>query len=95
MISKALVSDRPIEEWEQFLLGLMNDASNCSVRGLAVVAFLDKPTEDGGDAMTAYYNMSLRDRCYAADLIRTDVTHEIARDAVRGVLDPPDPDEEE
>lgn len=94
MIGKVLVSDRPVEEWEQFLLELMNGASDCSVRGLAVVAFLDKPTEDGGDAMTAYYNMSLRDRCYAADLIRTDVTRKIAQEAVWDVLDPPDPDEE-
>ena len=95
MIGKVLVSDRPIEEWEQFLLELMNGAGECSVRGLAVVAFLDKPTADGGDAMTAYYNLSLRDRCYAADLIRTDVTRKIAQEAVFDVMDPPDTDAEE
>lgn len=90
-----LISDRPLRDYEAFLLSLMNDAEEWKIRSVVVAALLDEPLKDGGDAMTAYYNASLRDRSYAAALIQTDVTYKVAQDAVRDMLDLPDPDEEE
>jgi hypothetical protein len=90
-----LLSDRPVREYEAFLLELMNGAEDFNIRGLAVVALLEKPLEDGGDAMTAYYNMSLRDRHYSAALIQTDVTYKVAKDAARDLLGLEDPEDQE
>lgn len=89
------IADRPLKEHEKFLLDLINGAEGCKIRGLAVVALLEEPMEGGGDAMTAYYDMSFRDRCFAASLIKSDVTYGIARDALRDLLDLQEPDEEE
>lgn len=45
--------------------------------------------------MTAYYDMSFRDRCFAASLIQSDITYGIAQDAVRDLLGLQEADEEE
>lgn len=89
------IADRPMKDYEKFLLDLINSAEGCKIRGLAVVALLEEPVEGGGDAMTAYYDMSFRDRCFAASLIQSDITYGIAQDAVRDLLGLQEPDEEE
>lgn len=90
----ALISSRPPKEYETWLLDFMNQVADHKVTGIAVVALLEEPLENGGDAFTAYYQMSLRDRHTAAGLIQTDITYKIAQAAVHDALDPQDPEED-
>ncbi len=87
-----LISDRPVNDYEAFLLDLMHDMGKYKIRSVAVVAILEEPTVDGGDAIVGYYAMGMRDRQLAASLIQADINRKIALDAVRDMLDLPEPD---
>lgn len=89
-----LISDRPTKEYEAFLVDLMHFMDKHKIAGVAVVAVLEEPADNGGDAITAYHNMSLRDRQLAVSLIQADITCKIAQAAVRDMLDLPIPEEE-
>ena len=90
-----LISDRPVNDYEAFFVDLMHGLDKYKIRSVAVVAVLEEPTTNGGDAIVGYNAMSLRDRQLAASLIQADITYKIAQDAVRDMLDLPEPDEEE
>ena len=90
-----LISDRPVNDYEAFFLDLMHGMDKYKIRGVAVVAVLEEPAANGGDAIVGYHAMSLRDRQLAASLIDADITYKIAQDAVRDMLDLTEPDEEE
>lgn len=77
------------------MVDLMNKLGTHKVTGIAVVALLEEPLENGCDAFTAYYQMSLRDRHTAIGLIQADITLKIAQAAVQDALDPQDPTEDE
>lgn len=83
-----LLSDRPAKDYESFFVDLMHSLDKYRIRGVAVVAVLEEPTADGGDAITGYHNMCLRDRQLAASLIQEDTSYKIAQDAVRNMVDP-------
>ena len=95
MAGLALVADRPLHGYERFLAEMMNALDEHRVGGIALVAVLDKPAANGGDSMVGYHCMSLRDRQLAVSLLQADITYKIAQDAVRDMLDLPDPEEEE
>ena len=59
-----------------------------------MVAVLEEPAANGGDAIVGYHAMGMRDRQLAASLIQADITYKIAQDAVRDMLDLAEPDEE-
>lgn len=90
-----LISDRPLNDYEAFFVELMNGLDKYKIRGVTVVAVLEEPAPNGGDAIVGYHAMSLRDRQLAESLIEADITYKIAQDAVRDMLDLPDPEEEE
>lgn len=90
-----LVSDKPMEEWQRELPELLESLSEYKVRGVAVVALLETEGEDDADSVTAYFDMSLRDRQYAAQLINQDVIRSVARRELQIMLDGEDGDEEE
>jgi len=50
---------------------------------------------DGGDIISAYHNMSLRDRKLAADIIDTDVTYRMVKNILQDLDILPEPGEEE
>ena len=90
-----LLSDRPVNDYEAFLVDVMHGLDKHKIRSLAVVAVLEEPAANGGDAIVGYHQMSLRDRQLAVSLLQADISYKIAQDAVREMLDLPDPDEEE
>ena len=90
-----LISDRPVNDYEAFLLDLMHGLDEHKIRSVAVVAIFEEPEEDGSDAITGYFNIGIRGRQMAASLLQEDTAKIIAQDAVRDMLDLPDPDEEE
>lgn len=87
-----LISDRPVNDYETFFVDLMHGLDKYKIRSVAVVAVLEEPAANGGDAIVGYHNMSLRDRQLAASLIEADITYKIAQDAVRDMLDLTEPD---
>ena len=95
MAHLTLISDRPVNDYEAFFVDLMHGLDKHKIRSVAVVAVLEEPAANGGDAIVGYHAMSLRDRQLAASLIQADITYKIAQDAVREMLDLPDPNEEE
>lgn len=92
-----LLSDRELAEHEVFLLDMANDLHDKKVKGLAVVALLDKDYPDTGDILTGYFHMSVRDRQVAAATIQTDSMYRMLRIMLdqRSDTDPEDEDEEE
>lgn len=90
-----LVSDRPVHEYEAFLVDLMHFMDRHKIAGVAVVALLAEKTEDGGDSIVGYHKMDLRDKMTAASLIQADITYKIAQDAARDLLELPEPDQED
>ena len=83
-----LLSDRPVKDYEGFFVDLMHGLDNFKIRSVAVVAILEEPTENGGDAITAYHNSCVRDRQLSAALIQEDTMYRIAADAVLDLVDP-------
>ena len=49
-----VVSDEPLRDYQEFLTQAMRDLSGYKVGGIALVALLEEPDEDGADALTAY-----------------------------------------
>ena len=90
-----LISDRPVNDYEAFFVDLLHGLDKHKIRSVAVVAVFEDPEDDGSDAITGYFNAGIRDRQLAASLIQADITYKIAQDAVREMLDLPDPNEEE
>lgn len=90
-----LLSDRELAEHETFLLDLLNELHERKVEGVAVVAMLKEKDPDGGDIVSAYHHMSMRDRKLAADIIETDVTYRMVKNMLQDMDILPDPDEEE
>ncbi|MBE6959838.1 MAG: hypothetical protein E7448_03835 [Ruminococcaceae bacterium] len=90
-----LLSDRELAEHEAFLLDLLNGLHTREVEGVAVVAILKEKDPDGGDIISAYHNMSLRDRKLAADIIDTDVTYRMVKNILQDLDILPEPGEEE
>lgn len=73
-------------------MNLMHSLDEHKIRSIAVVAVLEEPEADDGDAIVGYHNMGLRDKQLAASLIEDDITYKIAQEAVRDMLDPTEPD---
>lgn len=90
-----LISDRPVNDYEAFFVDLMHGLDKHKIRSVAVVAVLEEPEADGGDAIVGYHAMGMRDQQLAASLIEADIVYRIAQNAVRDMLDLPEPDEEE
>ena len=90
-----MISDRTVKDYEAFFLDMMNGLDKHKIRGVTVVAVLEEPAANGGDAVVGYHAMSMRDRQLAASLIQEDITYKIAQDAVRDMLDLTEPEEEE
>ena len=51
-----VVSDEPLRDYQEFLTQAMRDLSGYKVGGIALVALLEEPDEDGADALTAYFH---------------------------------------
>lgn len=83
-MSYILVSDKPTEEYAEFLAKTANELNGHKVRGIAMVALMEG--DDDCDAMTAYWNMGLMDRQEAASHIQADVTVGIIRANLRDML---------
>lgn len=81
-----LVSDKPLEGYEQFLTGALDELRKHRVLGLAMVAFLE-PEENGDDILTGYYRLNLRGKQKAAMQIQADVTDGIVRANVQRYLE--------
>ncbi|MCI5929317.1 MAG: hypothetical protein MRZ73_12430 [Pseudoflavonifractor capillosus] len=81
-----LVSDKPLEGYEQFLTGALDELRKHRVLGLAMVAFLE-PEESGDDILTGYYGLNLRGKQEAAMQIQADVTDGIVRANVQRYLE--------
>lgn len=81
-----LIGNRPAQEYEKWLLDLMNGAEGSKIRGVVVVAILEEPLPGGGDAMVAYFNVNRQERYYASDLIREDIVVDIVKDAINDAL---------
>ena len=90
-----LISDRPVKDYEAFLVDLMHGLDEYKIRSVAVVAVLEEPADNGGDAIVGYQAREKRDRQLAASMIQADITYKIAQDAVRDMLDLADPEKEE
>lgn len=86
-MSYILLSDKPAEGYAEFLARAINDLSSYNVRGIALVALLDQPQEENIDAMTAYWNMSLRDKETAVADVQSDITAQIVRANLRTFLE--------
>ena len=61
-------------------------AGGRAVGGIALVALLEEPDEDGADALTAYFHLGLRGKEEAAANIQADVTEGIVRANLRRYL---------
>lgn len=62
MANFTILSDKPFEDYISFVTETLQILSSKKVRGLAIVALLEEPDEDGADALTGYYNMPLQDK---------------------------------
>lgn len=87
-----LTSNKPLQEWQAGIVELLEALSDHKVRCVAVVALLD---DEDSDSMTAYCDMSLRDKQMAAAIIHQDVTHQIMQNEIREALGEPDGEWEE
>ena len=94
-MSYILLSDKPVEGYAEFLTEAINELSKYNVRGIAIVAMLDQPPEENVDAMTGYWNMSLRDKEAAIADIQSDVTAQIVRANLRIFLEELEREDEE
>lgn len=81
-----LMSDKPIEGWAHFLSESIQVLEKCKVQGVALVALLEEPDEDGADVLTGYYGMSLQDKQTAVSNIQSDVTDGLVRANMRRYL---------
>lgn len=90
-----LLSDRPVRDYEMFLVNMMRVLDGRQVRSLALVAELVEPEENGADMITAYHKMPLRDRQMAVAAIEEDITYEIARRAILDIAAADEEDEED
>ena len=79
MANFTILSDKPFEDYISFVTETLQILSSKKVRGLAIVALLEEPDEDGADVLTGYYNMPLQDKQTAASNIQADVTDGIIR----------------
>lgn len=80
-----VVSDEPLRDYQEFLTQAIRDLSGYKVGGIALVALLEEPDEDGADVLTAYFHLGLRGKEEAAN-IRADVTEGIVRANLRRYL---------
>ena len=87
-----LISDRPVNDYEAFFVDLMHGLDKYKIRSVAVVAVLEEPAANGGDAIVGYHAREKRDRQLAASLIEADISYKIAQDAVRDMMDLTEPD---
>lgn len=87
MANFTILSDKPFEDYISFVTETLQILSSKKVRGLAIVALLEEPDEDGADVLTGYYNMSLQDKQTAASNIQADVTDGIIRANMRRYLE--------
>lgn len=81
-----VVSDEPLRDYQKFLTQAIRDLSGYKVGGIALVALLEEPDEDGADVLTAYFHLGLRGKEEAAANIRADVTEGIVRANLRRYL---------
>lgn len=81
-----VVSDEPLRDDQEFLTQAIRDLSGYKVGGIALVALLEEPDEDGADVLTAYFHLGLRGKEEAAANIRADVTEGIVRANLRRYL---------
>lgn len=87
MANFTILSDKPFEDYISFVTETLQILSSKKVRGLAIVALLEEPDEDGADVLTGYYNMLLQDKQTAASNIQADVTDGIIRANMRRYLE--------
>ena len=87
MANFTILSDKPFEDYISFMTETLQVLSSCKVHGLAIVALLEEPDEDGSDVLSGYYNMCLKDKQEAASHIQADVTDGIVRANMRRYLE--------
>lgn len=81
-MSKCLIlSDKPLESYEEFLGEAIRDLNGLPVRSIAVVALLEDKS-----AVVGYHNMDLFDQQLAAAQIQADITDAIVRANIAGYL---------
>ena len=74
-MSKCLIlSDKPLESYEEFLGEAIQDLNGLPVRSVCVVALLEDKS-----AVVGYHNMDLADQQLAAAQIQADITDAIVR----------------
>lgn len=86
MANFTILSDKPFEDYISFMTETLQVLSSCKVHGLAIVALLEEPDEDGADVLTGYYNMDLLDKQEAAANIQMDVADGFIRANLRRYL---------
>ncbi len=87
MANFTILSDKPFEDYISFMTETLQVLSSCKVHGLAIVALLEEPDEDGADVLTGYYNMGLLDKQEAAANIQMDVADGFIRANLRRYLE--------
>lgn len=90
-----VVSDEPLRDYQEFLTQAMRDLSGYKVGGIALVALLEEPDEDGADALTAYFHLGIRGKEEAAANIQADITDGIVRANIRRYLQELEEEDEE
>lgn len=89
-----IITDRPLEGWEAFLLETMKAMEGTEVQGVAVVLF-PAEEQEGCDALTGYYHLGLRGKQEAASHIQADVVDGIVRANLRRYLEELDREDED
>lgn len=90
-----VVSDEPLRDYQEFLAQAMRDLSGYKVGGIALVALLEEPDEDGAAALTAYFHLGLWGKEEAAANIQADITDGIVRANMRRYLQELEEEDEE
>lgn len=90
----ALLSSGPVTQWQEAIVGLLEETAHYKVTGAAVVLMVEPEEPDGDDVIAFYHRMSIRDKQLAASVIEGDVHYAIAEDAIRHYLGDEDDEEE-
>ena len=76
-----IVSDKPLEEYENFFADMLNKLDGVKVQSICVVVRADDCT------YSAHYNADLEDLQVAVGTLQADITHTLVRNNLRQYLD--------
>lgn len=78
----AIVSSRPLEDYEEFIQDGLSAMSQYKIRSVALVSVLED-----NRVLCGYHNMSVLDKEIAASTIRDDAMLDVVRENLGGRLD--------